>query len=1142
MELDRPTREECEISSKSDRLFLRHSMNRLTAQILLQVLSVGLACSEHGLSEQNLFPELLNIRRTIGRGAYYQALDQSLSLLDLRPGTVSLYDLIVEAAHYSSRLVEVDSLLRRRVDEGKDVSHALYARGQLSLKGGRWTNALQMFESSSHFGLDAASLHGAQEYAYEKAYGIEKAVDHYLALSHREPHNAGVWYSLALAYWSLPDPENAISAIAQALTIAPDEPRFRQLRAGVICCWSLTEKARDLAIREVKNALATGDVDGAEFVRWCVIDALYTVGARDSAMSMVGQAYLSVCEFGQLKWRAHLHLALARSHFSLGLTLLALQHADSASKYFSVVDDIDGCVSSRALKIGILRESGAVQCALQNCFRMLSELSSNSDARLWGGAFIDASLTLSEIGAFQIALAMGIEAQRILQKCSYAVYDQIRMNTALGLVHQRSGNIDLALRYQRIALELSEHASVARNSIATCEGKLAVSLLLQGDTLQALGHLKRQLFLAREMKDPGEEKEALLVLGEIDAARRRYDAAKMKLHSSFEIAKSQNDDRTMQKCYLALGRVAEREGDMDKAKAHYACLWRALRVQRRHRYHMLLTEQTRDRYLNQHGNLVHALCRAGQPADAFALIEVVRRDASFELFCHSSRSKSEKAANRLVKQCDLRSLLAEKRRGIGKLLESQDILWSQLVPLIGEFLAIADTLARAQQVEPPIEAQPNHQNVDSDVLPYVKDHILNKEDILLEYWVGESVIERFAVTSDTFAHKSLPMDKRDLNSLVNRALEISDDPSAGNVEESPSPSPSPAGALNRLSEVLLKGLDDLLSIKQRVRVVGDEPIIDMTFDVLTLGIPEKRVQLVTQHSISYASTVFLFDSTYLPASSAPFGVLILADPLGPVRRSEAATLVSRVKSGMRHEVYRLDLPTAQREAEAIRLLFGPDCEVRTGGSANKKSLITASHSFRILHIAAHSTARERLGEIHAIFLSPDAESEGILTYNEIAGLDLDCDLVVISGCDAGRPSKIRDWRSLARAFIEAGAASVVAADWKVEDAMTDKLFSRFYWHVRRGESIGRALQMAKVSMIGEGFRDARLWAGFRLYGRDGSVAASTNEANACHTPWNASLLIGLLLIMVAVVILGHRATLVRRNVTSLESSHFRKRL
>ena len=1103
-------------------------MNRLALHTLLQVLCLGLTYSGSVLSNRDPRTELLNIRRIIGIGAYDQALEWAVSSLELRSANTALYDLIIESAQYASRLAEVDSFLRSRIFEGKDVPLALYARGQVFLKRGDWVQALRMFGDALDYGLNVPSLHAASEYAYEKAYGVEKAVDHFLALSHRDPNNPGVWYSLALAYWSLPDPENSISAISEALAISPEEPRFRQLRIGARCSWSLTPEARQAAIREVNIALAAGDVEGAEFVRWCVIDALYTIGEWDSAMSVVEQAYTSVSEFGQLKWRAHLHLALARSHFSLGLTHRALQHADSASKYFSVVDEIDGCLSSRALKIGILRESGALREAVQNCFRMFSELSSGSDARLWGGAFIDASWTMSELGAFKIALAMGIEAQRILQKCSYAVYDQIRMNTALGLVHQRSGNIDLALRYQRIALELSEHASVSRNSIATCEGKLAMSLLLQGDTLEALGHLKRQLLIARETKDPGEEKEALLVLGEIAMMRRQNGAATVELRSSLKIAKNQNDDRTMQRCYLALGRVAENEGDVEQAKDYYNRLAGCLHDQRKDRYHMLITEETRDWYLAQHGDLVHALCRTGQPAVALAVIEVARKDISYELFCHSSRVRRDGAVKGAGSTIHLGDLLAEKRRAIGESLESNDVVWSRLLPLMGQFWSIADTLTSLRDDERRIEMQAGLRSVDLNMLSFVREHIVKEEDILLEFWVGKSVTERFAVTSDTLTHMSLKMNKDRLKALVKQALEISNAPTPTGAGGGPSQLPAPAESADSLSNVLLGGLDDLLTGKRRLRVVGDEPVIDMTFDVLTWGAPDQRSRLVTQFSISYASTIFLFNSTSLVSSSLPFRILVLANPLGPARSSNAATLVSSLRSGTRHGVYRLGLPSAQREAEVIRSLFGLASEVRTGASANKTVLRTDSRSVRILHIAAHSAARERVGENHAIFLSPDSESDGILSYSEIAGLELDCDLVVISGCDAGRPSGTHDWRSLARAFIEAGAMSVVAASWKVEDTMTEQFFSRFYWHVRAGEPVGRALQLTKKTLIREGFRDERIWAGFRLYGKDGSVSFLTKGVEVGGAPGNDPIVVGMGLFILAVLILGIQAIRPRR--------------
>ncbi len=54
---------------------------------------------------------------------------------------------------------------------------------------------------------------------------------------------------------------------------------------------------------------------------------------------------------------------------------------------------------------------------------------------------------------------------------------------------------------------------------------------------------------------------------------------------------------------------------------------------------------------------------------------------------------------------------------------------------------------------------------------------------------------------------------------------------------------------------------------------------------------------------------------------------------------------------------------------------------------------------------------------------------------------------------------------LTRAFLYAGASSVVVSLWKVEDQSTSLLMERFYQRLKQGESKSEALQQAKLDVL-----------------------------------------------------------------------------
>jgi CHAT domain-containing protein len=115
----------------------------------------------------------------------------------------------------------------------------------------------------------------------------------------------------------------------------------------------------------------------------------------------------------------------------------------------------------------------------------------------------------------------------------------------------------------------------------------------------------------------------------------------------------------------------------------------------------------------------------------------------------------------------------------------------------------------------------------------------------------------------------------------------------------------------------------------------------------------------------------------------------------------------------------------------------------------------------------------------------------LVTALELAGLNLwGTELVVLSACDTGR-GEIRPGQGvygLRRAFVTAGAETVVTSLWKVNDDTTRALMEAYYRHLLEGKGRGSAMHEA-MRLVRQSGPHPHYWAPFIVVGRDGPLRA-----------------------------------------------------
>jgi CHAT domain-containing protein len=112
--------------------------------------------------------------------------------------------------------------------------------------------------------------------------------------------------------------------------------------------------------------------------------------------------------------------------------------------------------------------------------------------------------------------------------------------------------------------------------------------------------------------------------------------------------------------------------------------------------------------------------------------------------------------------------------------------------------------------------------------------------------------------------------------------------------------------------------------------------------------------------------------------------------------------------------------------------------------------------FGIVHLASHGEFDPINPLFSAIRLTPDRKANGKLQADEVFGLNITADLVVLSACQTGL-GDIRggdDVVGLNRAFIFAGTHALMSSLWRVSDVSTAILMKQFYREYARGDKAG----------------------------------------------------------------------------------------
>ncbi|KAL9954091.1 hypothetical protein ACROYT_G041585 [Oculina patagonica] len=607
----------------------------------------------------------------------------------------------------------------------------------------------------------------------------------------------------------------------------------------------------------------------------------------------------------------------------------------------------------------------------------------------------------------------------------------------LGNAHDSLGQFQEAIEYHRqhlsIAKEIEDRAGEGR---AFCNlGNVYHAL---GDFEQAIAYHKEDLAVSKEVGDKAEEGEACGNLGNAFDGLGEHEKAIEYHKQHLSIAKEVGDRAGQALACYSLGFSFESLGSLRKAIDYYGCsvkLYNDMRA-------LLHTEdEWKIRFRSYHQNVYTALWTT-----------LLRTESTDEALCAAEQGRAQALMDLLKLQYGFQESLSgscEPNEAVSYILS--DVSTKTVFVALGSDTINFWILCKGNGIQ---FRQKKIDNIRTGV-----DATTLLQNVMKTAFQANGV------------GVAVKCENRSLDELRgDEGLPLNND---SDQEISHSTLPCKTKSLRLLYDITVGPIADLLQGDDAI-IVPDGPLCLAPFAAFLDSDSRYLNDFIRIRIIPSLTSLKLIEAS--PKDyHVQNGALIVGDPC-----------VEEI-TNKRGKPILPQLSYARVEAKMIgAILKTPPL---TGKEATKGEVLKQITSVALVHIAAHGDAKT--GEI-ALAPNPGwtsripKEEDYILKVADVQAVQLRAKLVVLSCCHSGRGTVTADGVvGIARAFLGAGARSVLVSLWAIDDEATMEFMRSFYENLGRGYSAGLALNQAMKSLREtEKFNAVKYWAPFVLIGDD----------------------------------------------------------
>ncbi len=526
--------------------------------------------------------------------------------------------------------------------------------------------------------------------------------------------------------------------------------------------------------------------------------------------------------------------------------------------------------------------------------------------------------------------------------------------------------------------------------------------------------------------------------------------AKRSLEAAIMIATKVADPLPQCNAHIWLGRMSEREGENQKAFEHYAEAIKILESTRTKFTDPTLKALFMKDRLSVYEWMIQLLYKMRRSPEALHYLERARARVFLDMLGEKVLSSKNKEENSLLtKERALRQQIESLSGETGLALRGGERLEEETVDkdaeminekvlrlkrLQSEHLAI---LEKIEKLNPELASLVSINPLKAEEIQV----LLEEDDALLEYFVGQAGRFIFVVTKEKVKAVRLTVDSgkifQNIQEFRIRAVEgITLDRLLTKIYENP---------LSELYEILIQPIEKEISGKKHLVIVPHGMLHYLPFQAL---LSKGGKYLIESYTVSYLPSASVLKYARWKNKGNRLDLFAVGNPLTELS----------------------PLPAAELEVKEVSAVFEKKL-VLTGRQATKPSVKGQGPKYDIVLLSTHGEMIDSDPLNSNLRFTPSGGDDGKLTVSEIFDMEIKANLVTLSACETalvkgeeGDFPKGDDLVGLSRAFIHAGAPSVVASLWKVSDDSTVELMRSFYQNLK-SMSKSEALRKAQLDLM-----------------------------------------------------------------------------